>query len=54
MTSDKGGGIQKRQFLDEQETLKNMVYTLANKKKKSKQQQQENKVINLLVFRGRP
>ena len=43
------------QLLDKQETLENMGYTLVNKKKKSKQQQQqqENKVRNLLVFRGR-
>ena len=42
------------QLLDKQETLENMGYTLVNKKKKSKLQQQENKVRNLLVFRGRP
>ena len=42
------------QLLDKQETLENMGYSLVNKKKKSKQQQQENKVRNLLVFRGRP
>ena len=41
------------QLLDKQETLENMGYSLVNKKKKSKQQQ-ENKVRNLLVFRGRP
>ena len=40
------------QLLDKQETLENMGYTLVNKKKKSKLQQQENKVRNLLVFRG--